>query len=103
MFEKLKGWIDLKAILFIFSIIIGGYGAYEKVGVHDVQLQHHESNIQDIRMNEVKVDGRILVLEKGQAKAEVQMEKLNDTLNTLNIAIVKLNSTLDNLNVKKGS
>ena len=103
MFEKLKGFLDLKAIILIFSIFGACFVAYNQVGVHEVRLNTYQDKLINLEKNELKVDSRIVVLEKAQDRTDGQLEKLNVTLNELNISLVRLASTLENMNNKKGT
>jgi len=103
MIEKLKGFLDLKAIVLVLSMFGAGYVAYTQVGQHEIRLNTYQDKLVILEKNELKVDSRIVVLEKAQDRTDGQLEKLNQTLNELNISLVRLASSLENMNIKKGT
>ncbi|MGY3856868.1 hypothetical protein [Aeromonas intestinalis] len=103
MLEKLKGFLDLKAVILVLSIFGTCYVAYTQVGQHEIRLNIYQDKLITLEKNELKVDSRIDVLEKAQDKTDGQLEKLNQTLNELNLSLVRLASTLENMNKKEGS
>lgn len=103
MLEKLKSLLDIKAIFLILSVFGACFVAYNQVGVHEVRLNTYQDKLINLEKNELKVDSRIVVLEKAQDRTDGQLEKLNVTLNELNISLVRLASTLENMNNKKGT
>lgn len=103
MIEKLKGFLDLKALFLVLGVFGTGFVAYTQVGEHEIRLNTYQDKLVTLEKNELKVDSRIVVLEKAQDRTDGQLEKLNTTLNELNISLVRLASSLENMNNKKGS
>ncbi|QJT27579.1 hypothetical protein E4185_16905 [Aeromonas media] len=85
----------------IFTFVSAAIIANYKIGELETYSGVHDQNIQYLQVNESRNDNRILVLERKAERTDAQLDKLNDNLNALNLAIVELSTVIREM--KKGS
>lgn len=95
MFEKLKGFLDLKAIIVIISIIASGYAGYKQIEVHDKRIWSHYNKIQTLEKDDVRVSVRLDAIEARQNSTDAKMDRLNESIQELNRTMVRLSTILE--------
>lgn len=103
MWDKLKGFIDLKGLLMAGSLIVALVTAYNTVGSHTQTLQKHENFLgknyaqimqQDkaLSMLTITVDS----IEKRQNSTDSKLEALTVSIQKLNETMIKLTTIMEN-------
>lgn len=95
MFDKLKGFIDLKGVLMAAGIFGSLFVAYDKIGIHDKYIYQHWDKIQNLEKEDTRMDVRIDVLEAQQKQTDGKFEKLNDSIIKLNETMIKLSTIIE--------
>ncbi|HHW4399906.1 TPA: hypothetical protein ACUNCG_000446 [Aeromonas hydrophila] len=103
MWDKIKGFIDLKGLLLAGSFIVALVTTYNTVGSHSQTLQKHENFLgknysqimqQDkaLSMLSITVDS----IEKRQNNTDSKLEALTNSIQTLNNTMIKLTTIMEN-------
>ncbi|MGY6036628.1 hypothetical protein [Aeromonas sp. AE23HZ002T15] len=95
MFEKLKGFLDLKAIIVIISIIASGYAGYKQIEVHEKRIWSHYNKIQTLDKEDVRIGVRLDAIEARQNSTDAKMDRLNESIQELNRTMVRLSTILE--------
>ncbi|MDX7787395.1 hypothetical protein [Aeromonas caviae] len=102
MIEKLKGFLDLKALLMVGSLFVAIITTYNTVGEHTTILQKHEYSLSQNSFDIVEQDKeltklgyRVGSIENRQTVTDQKFEELNKSIIKLNETLVRLSTILE--------
>lgn len=96
--SNVGGWV--KAFMIAGTIFVAVSSAYYKVGELEKYSGTHYRNIQVLQEDNIQSKMRLSTLERRADRSDAQIDKLADSLHTLNLSIVELNTTLKNKTIK---
>lgn len=103
MWEKLKGFIDLRGLLMAGGLIVGLVTTYNTVGTNTQAIQKHENFLtknygqimqqdKELSMLKITVDS----IEKRQNSTDSKLEALTVSIQKLNETMIKLTAIMEN-------
>lgn len=102
MFEKLRGFFDLKGLLMAGSLIAGLVTTYNTVGLHTDQINAMQSTVQTNYSQTLEHDKdlsrlnyRVGSIETRQNATDEKFEELNKSINKLNETLIRLSTILE--------
>ena len=96
MFDKLKGFLDLKGLLMAGGIVGSMFVAYDKIGQHEIYIFQNWGKIQQLEKNDSRTEVRIDILEERAKTTDIKFDKLNESIIALNQTMVKLSTIIEN-------
>lgn len=102
MLEKLKAFLDLKAILMVGSLFVAIITSYNTIGTHTEQISTIQSDVvrnfnhtiqQDKDLS--RLDYRVGSIETRQSVTDQKFEELNKSIIKLNETLVRLSTILE--------
>ncbi|MGY3913649.1 hypothetical protein ACW5XW_23960 [Aeromonas piscicola] len=98
--SNIGGWVKTGTL--IGAGIVACVLIWNQVGTNTADIEklnrfqsNHYGLIQGLDKNQIKIDGRVNVLESDSKRQDELNSKMMETLNTLNISIERLNTTID--------